>query len=80
MQDMIRHLPASQGYSESAGIYSARTAVAQYYQDRGMRDAVPEDIYLGNGVAELITITLQALINPWTRSSSLLRTTRCGPA
>ncbi|WP_147105861.1 pyridoxal phosphate-dependent aminotransferase [Nesterenkonia populi] len=64
MQDMIRHLPDSQGYSESAGIYSARTAVAQYYQDRGMKSAVPDDIYLGNGVAELITITLQALINP----------------
>ncbi|GFZ92707.1 pyridoxal phosphate-dependent aminotransferase [Nesterenkonia alkaliphila] len=64
MMDMIKHLPTAQGYSDSAGIYSARTAVAQYYQTKGMKDAQVEDVYLGNGVSELITITLQALINP----------------
>ena len=64
MMDMIRHLPTAQGYSDSAGIYSARTAVAQYYQTKGLREAKVEDVYLGNGVSELITITLQALINP----------------
>ena len=62
--DMIKHLPTAQGYSDSAGIYSARTAVAQYYQTKGMREADVDDVYLGNGVSELITITLQALINP----------------
>ncbi|WP_300343852.1 pyridoxal phosphate-dependent aminotransferase [Nesterenkonia sp.] len=64
MMDMIRHLPTAQGYSDSAGIYSARTAVAQYYQTKGIKDADIDDVYLGNGVSELITITLQALINP----------------
>lgn len=64
MMDMIKHLPTAQGYSDSAGIYSARTAVAQYYQTKGMKDAHVDDVYLGNGVSELITITLQALINP----------------
>ena len=64
MMDMIRHLPTAQGYSESAGIYSARTAVAQYYQTKGMRDADVDDVYLGNGVSELISISLQALVNP----------------
>jgi alanine-synthesizing transaminase len=64
MMDMIKHLPTAQGYSESAGIYSARTAVAQYYQTKGMKDAKVDDVFLGNGVSELITITLQALINP----------------
>ena len=64
MMDMIKHLPTAQGYSQSAGIYSARTAVAQYYQTKGMKDAAVEDVYLGNGVSELIGMTLQALINP----------------
>ncbi|WP_022873554.1 pyridoxal phosphate-dependent aminotransferase [Nesterenkonia alba] len=62
--DMIKNLPTAQGYSDSQGIYSARTAVAQYYQTKGMKDADVEDVILGNGVSELITITLQALINP----------------
>ncbi|GAA1153055.1 pyridoxal phosphate-dependent aminotransferase [Nesterenkonia sandarakina] len=62
--DMIKNLPTSQGYSESQGIYSARTAVAQYYQSRGMREAEVSDVILGNGVSELITMVLQALINP----------------
>ncbi|GAB3190901.1 pyridoxal phosphate-dependent aminotransferase [Nesterenkonia suensis] len=62
--DMIKNLPTAQGYSESQGIYSARTAVAQYYQTRGMRDAEVEDVILGNGVSELITMVLQAMLDP----------------
>ena len=62
--DMIKNLPTAQGYSDSQGIYSARTAVAQYYQSRGMRDAEVEDVILGNGVSELITMVLQAMLNP----------------
>src|SRR5690606_8795750 len=45
--DMIYNLPDSQGYAESKGIYSARTAVAQYYQSRGLRETTVEDIYIG---------------------------------
>ena len=62
--DMIKNLPNAQGYSDSRGIYSARTAVVQYYQTRGIMNLDTDDVYLGNGVSELITMTLQALCNP----------------
>src|SRR5512141_1593469 len=45
LADMIHHLPKSQGYSDSRGIYSARTAVAQYYQGRGLRDVTVDDVF-----------------------------------
>ena len=61
LQQMITKLPTAQGYSDSRGIYTARQAVAQYYQSRGMTDAGPDDVYLGNGVSELITMVLTAL-------------------
>ncbi|GAA1109080.1 pyridoxal phosphate-dependent aminotransferase [Arthrobacter flavus] len=61
--DMIRHLPKAQGYSDSRGIFSARTAVVQYYQGRGLTHMDVDDVYLGNGVSELITMSLQALLN-----------------
>jgi len=61
--DMIRNLPQAQGYSDSRGIFSARTAVSQYYQTRGIQTIGVDDIYLGNGVSELITLSLNALLN-----------------
>lgn len=61
--DMVHHLPKAQGYSDSRGIYSARTAVAQYYQSRGLVDASVEDVFIGNGVSELITMVLQAFLD-----------------
>ncbi|MCC3276171.1 MULTISPECIES: pyridoxal phosphate-dependent aminotransferase [unclassified Arthrobacter] len=61
--DMMRHLPTAQGYSDSRGIFSARTAVVQYYQGRGINNIDVDDVYLGNGVSELITLSLQALLN-----------------
>ncbi|MDQ6754830.1 MAG: pyridoxal phosphate-dependent aminotransferase [Actinomycetota bacterium] len=61
--DMIRHLPNAQGYSDSRGIFSARTAVVQYYQTRGLQNIHVDDVYLGNGVSELITLSLMALLN-----------------
>ncbi|WP_104111819.1 pyridoxal phosphate-dependent aminotransferase [Arthrobacter sp. N199823] len=61
--DMIRHLPHAQGYSDSRGIFSARTAVVQYYQTRGIQNIHVDDVYLGNGVSELITLSLMALLN-----------------
>jgi len=61
--DVIHSLPESQGYSDARGIYSARTAVAQYYQSHGLTDTAVEDILLGNGVSELITMTLQAFVD-----------------
>ena len=61
--DMIKNLPTAQGYSDSKGIPSARRAVAQYYQTRGMPGIELDDIYLGNGVSELIQMVCQALVD-----------------
>jgi alanine-synthesizing transaminase len=61
--DIVHHLPDSQGYSDSQGIYPARTAVAQYYQSHGLRDVAVDDVFIGNGVSELITMVLQAFLD-----------------
>ncbi|MGP9708552.1 pyridoxal phosphate-dependent aminotransferase [Brachybacterium sp. AOP24-D1-21] len=61
--DMIKNLPTAQGYSDSKGIPSARRAVAQYYQTRNMPGIGLEDVYLGNGVSELIQMVCQALVD-----------------
>ena len=63
LQAMYQHLPHAQGYSDSKGIYSARTAVSQYYESRGIRDISVDDVFVGNGVSELISIVLQALVD-----------------
>jgi alanine-synthesizing transaminase len=61
--DMVHHLPDAQGYSDSQGIYPARTAVAQFYQSRGLKDVSVEDVFIGNGVSELITMVLQTFLD-----------------
>ncbi|MDI6102203.1 pyridoxal phosphate-dependent aminotransferase [Actinoplanes sp. NEAU-A12] len=61
--DMIYNLRSAQGYSDARGIYSARVAVAQYYQTQGVTSVQPEDVMLGNGVSELIVMALQALLD-----------------
>ncbi|HET6154298.1 MAG TPA: pyridoxal phosphate-dependent aminotransferase [Marmoricola sp.] len=61
--DMVHNLPDAQGYSDSRGIYSARTAVAQYYQGRGLTDTQVDDVFIGNGVSELISLVLQAFLD-----------------
>jgi alanine-synthesizing transaminase len=63
LADVIHHLPESQGYSDSRGIYSARTAVAQYYQQQGLREVEVDDVFIGNGVSELISMVLQAFVD-----------------
>ena len=61
--DMVHNLPESQGYSDSRGIYSARTAVAQYYQGHGLTETAVDDVFIGNGVSELISLVLQAFLD-----------------
>ena len=61
--DISHHLPHSQGYSDSRGIYSARTAVAQYYQAKGLTQTTVDDVFIGNGVSELIMLVLQTFID-----------------
>jgi len=63
LKHVIHNLPTAQGYSDSQGIYPARVAVAQYYQSRGIRGADADDVYIGNGVSELILMALQGLLN-----------------
>lgn len=63
LADMVHHLPHAAGYSDSRGIYSARTAVANYYQSRGLIDTRVDDVFIGNGVSELITMVLQAFLD-----------------
>lgn len=76
--DVIRNLPTAQGYCDSKGLYSARKAIMQHYQARGMRDVTVEDIYIGNGVSELIVQAMQALLNSGTKCWYLRLTIRCG--
>lgn len=61
--DVIRNLPTAQGYCDSKGLYSARKAIVQYYQLKGLLDIDVNDVYIGNGVSELITMSMQALLN-----------------
>jgi len=63
LKDVIRQLPNAQGYSDAQGIYSARVAVMQYYQQKGIENIKINDVYLGNGVSEMITLSMQALLD-----------------
>jgi alanine-synthesizing transaminase len=63
LKDVIHNLPSSQGYSESKGIYSARVAVMQYFQQQGIKEVSVDDIFIGNGVSELIVMAMQGLLN-----------------
>ena len=63
IQDVIRNIAAAQGYSESRGIFSARKAIMQDCQLRGLMNIDIDDIILGNGASELIVMATQALLN-----------------
>ncbi|MEU4302528.1 pyridoxal phosphate-dependent aminotransferase [Kitasatospora aureofaciens] len=63
IQDIIRNLPSAHGYSDSRGILPARRAVVQYYQQRGVEGVGVNDVYLGNGVSELIQMAVTALVD-----------------
>ena len=61
--EVVRNLPTSQGYSDSQGLVSARTAIVQHYQERGIDITDVDDVWLGNGVSELIQVALNALLD-----------------
>jgi alanine-synthesizing transaminase len=63
LRDVIHNLPMSQGYCESKGLYSARKAVMQYCQQLNIAGVEVEDIYIGNGVSELVVMSLQGLLD-----------------
>ncbi len=61
--DVIHNLPTAQGYCDSKGLYPARKAIMQYYQSLGILGIEIDDIYVGNGVSELVVMGLQGLLN-----------------
>ncbi|KAB7627583.1 pyridoxal phosphate-dependent aminotransferase [Alkalilimnicola sp. S0819] len=63
LQDVLHNLPTAQGYSDSKGVFAARKAVVQHCQARGIPDVGIDDVYLGNGVSELIVMATLALLN-----------------
>ncbi len=63
VSDVVKHIGDAQGYSDARGIYSARFAVAQFFERRGVLGLSADDVFLGNGVSELIVMSLQALLN-----------------
>lgn len=63
IEDMIRNLRASEGYSDSKGLFSARKAVMQYCQLKKFPNVGINDIYTGNGASELITMAMNGLLN-----------------
>lgn len=63
IHDLIVNVRSAQGYCDSKGIFPARKAVMQYFQERGIDDVDVGDIYMGNGVSELIKVAVEALVN-----------------
>ncbi|MGX1791386.1 pyridoxal phosphate-dependent aminotransferase [Microbacterium sp. NPDC055312] len=64
VRDMLAALPTAHGYSDSKGVISARRAVVSRYEEvEGFPRFDPDDVYLGNGVSELITMVMQALLD-----------------
>ena len=61
--DMIRNLSNASAYSDSKGIFAARKAIMQYCQEKGIRGVNLDDVYTGNGVSELIVLSMNALLN-----------------
>ncbi len=61
--DMIRNLGNASAYSDSKGIFAARKAIMQYCQEKGIQGVALDDIYTGNGVSELIVLSMNALLN-----------------
>ena len=63
IRDVIVNLPEAQGYCESKGLFAARKAVMQYSQQKQVHGVTIDDIFIGNGVSELIVMAMQALLN-----------------
>jgi alanine-synthesizing transaminase len=63
VQDMIRNLPSAGGYTDSKGLFAPRKAVVHYCQQKQIAGVTVDDVYLGNGASELITMSMNALLN-----------------
>ncbi len=63
IQKMAQYLPNTEGYSDSKGLLSSRVAIAEYCKKKHIPNVTVDDIYTGNGVSELITLSMQGLLN-----------------
>jgi alanine-synthesizing transaminase len=63
VQDIIHNLSAASGYSDSKGMFAARKAIMHYTQEKKIQGVQVDDIYIGNGVSELIVLAMNALLN-----------------
>ena len=63
VQDMIRNLPQAAGYTDSKGLFAPRKSVVHYTQEKNIAGVSVDDVYLGNGASELITMSMNALLN-----------------
>jgi alanine-synthesizing transaminase len=63
INDVALNLPNAIGYTDSKGIFPARKAVCQYYQQKGILNMHVNDVYIGNGVSELIVMSMQGLLD-----------------
>jgi alanine-synthesizing transaminase len=63
VRDMILNLPHAAGYTDSKGLFAPRKAIVHYSQEKQIHGVTVEDVYLGNGASELITMSLNALLD-----------------
>lgn len=63
VQDMIRNLPDSAGYTDSKGLFAPRKSIVHYSQEQGATGVTVDDVYLGNGASELISLAVNALLD-----------------
>ena len=63
VQDMIRNLPNAAGYTDSKGLFAPRKAIVHYTQQKHVKGVAVDDVFLGNGASELITMSMNALLN-----------------
>lgn len=63
VEAMARQLTETEGYSDSKGLLAAREAIVEYESSKGIAGLTVDDVYTGNGVSELITLTMQGLLD-----------------
>lgn len=63
VEAMARQLTETEGYSDSKGLLAAREAIVEYESSKGITGLTVDDVYTGNGVSELITLTMQGLLD-----------------
>ena len=63
VHDIVINITRAEGYTDSKGIFSARKAIVNDFQEKGIADITIEDVYIGNGVSELIVMAMQGLLD-----------------